>query len=860
MRAIGVVFLWSLMFVSAIQASPTLLNPNLQLRLVLNTPTTSQSVRIAKDPRNNQLYYLQVNGDIYQVNLTNSTSARVYSSADHGLSSSVEGMAIGPDGTMYILANLTSGDYSYVKIMKGVPNSSGVRVWSLLAKTDLWQRSETQFDHDCSTLLVSSDGQFLYYNAGARTDHGEVEDAGGIFPNTRDVPLTAKVFQVPLNGSQIFLTNDLPTLLSEGYVYAQGTRNAFDFAYAPNGDLFATDNGPDRDMPDSLYWLRQGAHYGFPWRMGGMDNPQQFPNYNPTNDLLLNPAFYAISSGRYHNDPTFPPPPTNFTDPVINLGPDADSYRSPTNGLIYNASAQGLPLQSFTAHRAPMGLVFDTIGALAPPFQYHGFVLGWTPGDPTGDTVAGPFDDPGQDMSDMDLTKLGNTNYEMRVTRIVGGFSEPIDAEIISNKVYVIEYGGNQGLWEITFPAVNQQYAAVHVEGDLIVNLQSSDLIAGSSVWTNRTSSANSAGSFSTVNGHGLNVTNLTWNSQSISALSVTNQLGNAVQSVGLAPAEIIGNNPVSAEAWIYATAVNQQNSCAVSYGLQGGSSAPEKDREFNYSEPCCGGGVSGDFGSYDTQWGTTPTPGAWHYLAWTYDGSTVRLYLDGQLNATNSPGSPLQTPATVMGVGAGIANSGPNLGADTFQGYIAAARVESGVLTAQDIQTNYALGPLGTAGAIPPTGLAAVSGDGQVALSWNVSGNASSYNVKRAASSNGVYTVIATNVTTLGFTNTGLADGTIYYFAVSAVNSAGESANSAAVGAQPTSLTPPLFSFATSAGEMQIGWPPDHTGWILQAQTNSLTGTNWVTVPGSTLTNQIEFLINAANGSIFFRLVYPQF
>jgi hypothetical protein len=324
------------------------------------------------------------------------------------------------------------------------------------------------------------------------------------------------------------------------------------------------------------------------------------------------------------------------------------------------------------------------------------------------------------------------------VTRIVGGFTNPIDAEITSNKVYVIEYGGNQGLWEITFPAKSQQYAAVHVEGDLIVNLQSSDLTASSSVWTNRTSSANSAGNFSTVNGRGLNVTNLTWNSQSISVLSVTDQLGNAVQSVRLAPAEIIGNNPVSAEAWIYATAVNQQNSCAISYGIQGGSSAPEEDREFNYSDPCCGGGVSGDFGSYDTQWGTTPAPGAWHYLAWTYDGSAVRLYLDGQLNAANSPGSPLQTPATVMGVGAGIANSGPNLGADAFQGYIACARVESGVLSANDVANNFVMGPLGSAAAITPTGLSAAPGNGQAVLSWNVSGNASSYNVKRAATSAG--------------------------------------------------------------------------------------------------------------------------
>ena len=410
----------------------------------------------------------------------------------------------------------------------------------------------------------------------------------------------------------------------------------------------------------------------------------------------------------------------------------------------------------------------------------------------------------------------------------------------------------------VTTPA--QQFTAIHLEGDLIVNLQSSDLIASSSVWTNRTSNDNSAGDFSTVNGHHLNVTNLTWNLQSVSVLSVTDLLGNAVQSALTAPAEITGNNPVSAEAWIYATAVNQQNSCAISYGIQGGSSAPEADREFNYSAPCCGGGVSGDFGSYDTQWGTTPAPGAWHYLAWTYDGTAVRLYLDGQLNAANSPGSPLQTPATVLGIGAGIANSGPNLGADSFQGYIAAARVESGVLTAQDIQANYALGPLGTAGAITPTGLVAVSGDAQVALSWNASGNASSYNIKRAATSNGVYTVIATNVTTLGFTNTGLTDGTLYYFAVSAVNAVGESANSPAVSAQPVSLTPPMFSFASGAGQIQLHWPQDHTGWTLQVQTNSLTGTNWVIVPGSTLTNQIQFPIDPANQSVFFRLVYTQF
>ncbi len=420
-------------------------------------------VRLAKDPRDNTLYYLKLNGDVYrlinQPGQGTSSSSTAYTSGDHGISANAQGMAIGPDGTMYLVGNTTTnnGNSTFAQIVKGVPGPNGVRAWSLLAQTEMYPRSRTAFDHLVNAIIVSPDGAYVYVNSGARTDHGEEQNTGGLFPNTREVPLTAKIFRLPAAGSNLFLPNDLNALRSAGYVFAEGTRNAFDFAFAPGGELFATDNGPDRDMSDELNWLRQGKHYGFPWRMGGTDNPQQFPDYNPANDLLLDPRFIGVYYGYYHNDPAFPAPPTNFVDPVINLGPDAAEFRDPADGSIKNAAALDLALSTFTAHRSPLGLVFDVVGAIAPPYQKHGLMLSFTPGDPTGNTMAGPFYDPGQDLVDLALEKLGETNFQVHVTRVVGGFSTPVDAEIIGNKVYVLEYSGGQGLWEIRFPPAPAQ-------------------------------------------------------------------------------------------------------------------------------------------------------------------------------------------------------------------------------------------------------------------------------------------------------------------------------------------------------------------------------------------------------------------
>jgi TatA/E family protein of Tat protein translocase len=76
-----------------------------------------------------------------------------------------------------------------------------------------------------------------------------------------------------------------------------------------------------------------------------------------------------------------------------------------------------------------------------------------------------------------------------------------------------------------------------------------------------------------------------------------------------------------------------------------------------------------------------------------------------------------------------------------------------------------------------PPSGLAAKSDQGSVALSWSAASGATSYNVKRSASSGGPYALIA-SIASTSYTDGGLANG-VYFYVVTCVSSSGESPNS---------------------------------------------------------------------------------
>jgi autotransporter-associated beta strand protein len=71
-----------------------------------------------------------------------------------------------------------------------------------------------------------------------------------------------------------------------------------------------------------------------------------------------------------------------------------------------------------------------------------------------------------------------------------------------------------------------------------------------------------------------------------------------------------------------------------------------------------------------------------------------------------------------------------------------------------------------------------------------------------------------------------------------------------------PTNIT-----ISVSGSSLTLSWPTDHLGWILQAQTNSVSvgvSDNWVDVPGSESTTSVTVPLSPGNPSTFFRLRKP--
>ncbi|HEY0706603.1 MAG TPA: discoidin domain-containing protein, partial [Polyangia bacterium] len=182
-----------------------------------------------------------------------------------------------------------------------------------------------------------------------------------------------------------------------------------------------------------------------------------------------------------------------------------------------------------------------------------------------------------------------------------------------------------------------------------------------------------------------------------------------------------------------------------------------------------------------------TGPPGAPAGLTATAGNTQVSLAWNSSSGATSytvkrstTSGGPY---STVVGGLAGTSYTNTGLTNGTTYHYVVTASNSSG----ESGNSNQASATPNLSVPSAPTGVVASPGNNQVGLTWNAVSGATSYTVKRATTSGGPYTNVGTGLTATSYTNTGLTNGTTYYFVVSASNSAGESGNSGQVSATPS-------------------------------------------------------------------------
>ena len=119
---------------------------------------------------------------------------------------------------------------------------------------------------------------------------------------------------------------------------------------------------------------------------------------------------------------------------------------------FWMATRQELPSVHLQRIAVPMGLCFDTKKTLSKDFKGDGFVIRFTSGENS--SLMRPFTNQGSDLLHLRMVyDKATDNYVVKTTRIVEGFNDPVDAVIIGNSMYIIEYGGQEGnIWKIILP------------------------------------------------------------------------------------------------------------------------------------------------------------------------------------------------------------------------------------------------------------------------------------------------------------------------------------------------------------------------------------------------------------------------
>ena len=145
------------------------------------------------------------------------------------------------------------------------------------------------------------------------------------------------------------------------------------------------------------------------------------------------------------------------------------------------------------------------------------------------------------------------------------------------------------------------------------------------------------------------------------------------------------------------------------------------------------------------------------------------------------------------------------------------ATKTVSSITLPNDANIELLSATLSSATSVPaaPINLAATAGNNQVALSWAASSGATSYNVYRGTAS-GQEALLHSGVSGTSYTDSTAANGTTYFYEVTAVNSVGKSGKSNEVSATPA---------VTAGTPVNLGSSFNLAGIVSDGSTFSSTG-----------------------------------
>jgi len=344
---------------------------------------TENPIRLAIKPRGKELYVLSEPGNIWRVE----TSGRVtqvvrgeqYLEPKRGNAGSM-GFTFDKLGRLFVTSNRRIDTQPFVTNEVTIYRSANASAPFVLEPyvRVYYPWGIGGFNHGVSHIAQGPDG-FLYVTSGSRTDGNEAGKDPRYFKGG-EVDLTACIWRLPADGA------------TQPEIFASGLRNAFGFCWNDTGEMFATDNGPDADMPEELNLIQRGQHYGFPMQFGSSTNK---------------PYAYTPET----------PEGLRFTYPVVNVGP--------------NGSHKGHPVSTFDPHSSPAGIIF--CGEKFPESLRGSFLVtrygNLLKRDP----------DVGFDLSQMRVRKTAD-GYEAETKTWLAPLARPIDIVALNKNLYVLEY------------------------------------------------------------------------------------------------------------------------------------------------------------------------------------------------------------------------------------------------------------------------------------------------------------------------------------------------------------------------------------------------------------------------------------